>query len=60
MSDDSSPDNKSDETSHEDEAEEFADSSQGTSSKKIQGLQSGEPLEFNFEAYEEKITIGGA
>ena len=50
MSDDSSPDNKADESSNEDEAEEFANSSQGTSSKKIQGLQSGEPLEFNFEA----------
>jgi len=60
LSDDSSPDNKSDETSHEDEAEEFADSPQGTPSKKIQGLQSGEPLQFNFQAYEEKITIVGA
>ena len=60
LSDDSSPDTESEETSHEDDAEEFADSPQGTSSKKIQGLQSGEPLEFNFEAYEEKITIVGA
>ena len=60
LSDDSSPDTKSDETSHEDDAEEFADSPQGTSSKKIQGLQSGEPLQFNFQAYEEKITIVGA
>ena len=60
LSDDSSPDNKSDESSNEDEAEEFADSSQGTSLKKSQGLRSGEPLEFNFEAYNEDVCIMGA
>ena len=55
LSDDSSPDTKSDDSSHDEDAEEFADSPQGTSSKKIQGLRSGEPLQFNFQAYEEKI-----
>ena len=60
LSDDSSPDTKSDDSSHDEDAEEFADSPQGTSSKKIQGLRSGEPLQFNFQAYEEKITIVGA
>ena len=60
LSDDSSPDKKSDETSHDVDAEKFADSSQGTSSNKIQGLRSGEQLEFSFEAYNEDIFICGS
>ena len=59
LSDDSSPDKKSDD-SYDDDAEKFADSSQGTSSKKIQGLRSGEQLEFSFEAYNEDIFICGS
>ena len=59
LSDDSSPDKKSDD-SYDDDAEKFADSSQGTSSKKIQGLSSGEQLEFSFEAYNEDIFICGS
>ena len=60
LSDDSSPDTKPDDSSHEDDAEEFADSPQGTSSKKIQGLRSGEPFEFNFEAYDQDVFICGS
>jgi len=59
--DDSSPDINSDDSSHDEDAEKFkTDSSQGTTSKKIQGLHSGEQLEFSFEAYNEDIFICGS
>jgi adenylate kinase family enzyme len=61
LTDDSSPDINSDDSSHDEDAEKFkTDSSQGTTSKKIQGLHSGEQLEFSFEAYNEDIFICGS
>jgi len=61
LSDDSSPDNSLHESSHIG-AEDDDDSkpSPQVSPKDNHRLQSGEPLDFNFIAYEEKIVIVGA
>jgi DNA helicase HerA-like ATPase len=58
MSDDSSPDNISDDSSHKEIDEEEV--TPQVPSKTSRFMQSGEQLDFNFIAYEEKIVIVGA
>ena len=58
LSDDSSPDNIPKDSSH-DEDEELQDSPQ-VPSKKSRFMQSGEQLNFEFEAYDQDICIVGA
>ena len=62
MSDDSSPDNISDDTSHKESNEEELDVAKTETPvpTKSRFMQSGEQLDFNFIAYEEKIVIVGA
>ena len=62
LSDDSSPDNISDDSSHKEYDEEEIDVAKTKSQvpSKSRFMQSGEQLDFNFIAYEEKIVIVGA
>ena len=58
MSDDSSPDNIPNDSSHKEIDEEEV--TPQVPSKTSRFMQSGEQLDFNFIAYEEKIVIVGA